>query len=148
ALERILADRAQLGVAAIEQGPEDVAEVPLNLGERLDEELAGGGVDLLDRLEELRLGRQQIRALPGEELEALFPLLILLDRDQVDRSERSEPVASGGELGLGHHRVEALGHGFRLPALDLHLVLGPQSLERALELGVRLELPDLDLMQE
>ena len=36
AFERILADRAQLGIAAFEQSAEHFAEILLHLGERLD----------------------------------------------------------------------------------------------------------------
>src|SRR6266567_3787928 len=89
ALERILAHHAQLGFAPLEQRGEDVVEVDLHLSEGGGEELARGEVDLLDRLEQLRAGADQIGALLYQELIPFLLLRVLLEREQVDRAQRA-----------------------------------------------------------
>src|SRR5262249_53995793 len=101
ALERILAHHAQCALAALEERREGLLEVLLDVGEGVEEELRSGRVDLLDRLQELRLGLQQIVALRGQEGVALLLLVELLEREQVDRPERAIALAAILEQALG-----------------------------------------------
>src|SRR5439155_26449051 len=94
------------------------------------------------------LGGQQVLALTGEEFEAFLALLVLLDREEIDRPERGQPLARRGEVGVGRRRLEAFGRRLRRPALRIHPVLGAQPLEGPLQLGLGLELPNLDLVEE
>src|SRR5439155_1596351 len=89
-------DRPQLGVAALEQRLEDVAEVLLDLHERLDEQLARGHVDLGDCLEQLAARLQEILALLREEQPALLLLRVLLEREQVHHAGPAQTPATSG----------------------------------------------------
>ncbi|MGZ4170753.1 MAG: hypothetical protein ACXVRN_05270, partial [Solirubrobacteraceae bacterium] len=92
ALHRVLAQHAQFAVAALEQRLEDVLEVRLHLGERLGEHLARREVDLLDRLEQLRLRLVQILALLREEREALVPAARVRDHHHAHHGQAAQQV--------------------------------------------------------
>src|SRR5262249_36374938 len=131
ALQRILANGAELRVTALEQREEDVAEVDLHLLERLDEHAAGRDVDLLDRFEQLGPRALQIFPLAREELPAILLPRVLLERQEIHGPQRAQALPGLLELAAGRLRVEVLGRRLRRPRLDVQLVLGAQALERA-----------------
>src|SRR5687768_4577853 len=85
--------QSQVALAAAEQRHEDVAKVLAHLNEGLQKKLARGGIDLPYRLVQRRFRRVEIVALGCEELETLGFLVIFLDREWINRSERLELLA-------------------------------------------------------
>ena len=116
----------QVALAAAEQRHEDRAEVLAHLRERGEEQLARGGVDLLDRLEKRRLGVGKVGTLRDEKVVALHRLIVLLDGQRVHRAELLELAAQLHRLGL--ERV----------VVDVHeRHLGQHLVERALPLRLQ-----------
>src|SRR5262245_56863719 len=144
---RILAQHAQLAVAALEQRLEDVLEVRVHLLERLAEQLRRGDVDLLDGLEQLRLGLVHVLTLLGEEREALLLAAVLLEREQVHGADALEPRARLLESRRGFLRRQVLGQRGGGERLGCDGVLGLQALERAIQLGARLDTIQLERVQ-
>src|SRR6185436_7844691 len=93
-LERILGIlEAQVALTAAEQRHEDVAEVLPHLHECLQEELASRRIYLANGLLQRVLRRIEVVALGRQEAEALRFLLVLLDCQRIDRSERLQLFA-------------------------------------------------------
>src|SRR5687768_15378967 len=80
----------QIALTAAEQRHEDLTEVLAHLRKRREEELTRRGIDLANRLLERASRRGEIGALRGEEIESLHFLLVLFDRQRVDRPHRLE----------------------------------------------------------
>ena len=96
ALEDVfLIEQLDSGAPAAEERLEDLDEIDVDRRERLAEELARGDVDLADRLPQRLDCLNQIVALRAEEVLALFELLVLLDREDIDRAD---PLDLLGEL--------------------------------------------------
>ena len=130
--------------AALEQRLERVAEVLLHGGERLEEQLARGGVDLLDRLEQLVARRPRSPRCGLEEVVALLLLRVLLEREQVDRAQAAELLAQlveprAGRLGVERPAAPGLVPRRGLVGGELDVVLDAQALERAVQLGAGVE---------
>ena len=85
--------RRQPAGAAAEELLEHLPEVLVDDLERLAEALAGGAVDLPDRLVELRDRVEQVLPLGGQERVALLELLGLLHGEHVDLAHALELVA-------------------------------------------------------
>ncbi len=118
----------EVALSAPEQRHEDLAEVLAHLGERLEEELARGDVDLADGLHQRLLGHREIVALRGEEVETLELLLVLLDGERVHRAERLEVLAQLCDFGAEGVVVDLHGRGGREHLLERAPPLGLQSL--------------------
>ena len=89
-LQRIVAAQRERRLPPFEQGAEHLLEILVHLGEGLLEELRGGHVDLLDRLEQGESRLVEILALAFEEAKPLAALLVILHREEVHGPEGAE----------------------------------------------------------
>ena len=83
----------QVALAAAEHAQEDLPEVLADLRERGQEQLAGRTVDFANGLMQRLLGRHEVIALTGEELQSALLFLVLLDGQRVDRAQLVERFA-------------------------------------------------------
>src|ERR671915_99023 len=137
----------QVAFAAAEERHEDLAEVFAHLRERREEELARRRVDFPDRLRELLLRVGEVGALPGEKVEALDCLLVLLDGERVHGAELLELLAHGIALGAQGSLVQIDRRGRREQLVERAAPLGLESLaDRGAPSG-QLRVPELGVMQ-
>ena len=90
----VLVRQNQVRLAAAEDLDEHRAEIVADFLERLHEHLPRLHVDAVDDFEQLRLGRDQIVVLLGQELIALLGLLVFLDGHQIHRADFVEPLSA------------------------------------------------------
>src|SRR5512141_1152885 len=108
--EIFLVDQAQRGTPTLEQPGEHLAELRVDLLERLREPLPGRPVDPLDRLRQILEGFFEILLLGGQEGEPLGQLPVLLEGGEVHLSHRGHPFAELLRAGLENRKLPGRVH--------------------------------------
>ena len=88
----LLIDQYEVGLAPLEHLGEQRAKVVPNLLEGGPEHIRGLGVDLLDHLEQLLFGFDEVVMLCGQKLVPLLGFLVLLDGDEVHRPHAVDAI--------------------------------------------------------
>ena len=88
----LLIDQYEVGLAPLEHLGEQRAKVVSNLLKGGLEHLRGLGVDLLNHLEQLLLGLDEIVVLRGKKFVTLLGFLVLLDSDEVHRPHAGDAI--------------------------------------------------------
>ena len=88
----LLIDQYEVGLAPLEHLGEQRAKVVPNLLEGGLEHIRGLGVDLLDHLEQLLFGFDEVVMLCSQKLVPLLGFLVLLDGDEVYRPHTVDAI--------------------------------------------------------
>ena len=133
----------ELARAAREEGAEQLREVGTDVGERTGEDVLDLLVDRPDHPAELAAGGADVLELLLQERVPLLQLVVLLERERVDRTEQTQLAVElahppGGRRALGQLRL--LG---RLGDLGLDVEIAAQRLDRGLEPELGLGFLDL-----